>query len=66
MVSCSCFMDKLGLTFIMSSLSSSQRTNTEEEGERGSELAREETSWARRRALSGAWVLEQEASTSLV
>ena len=32
------------LTFIMSSLSSSQRTKTEEEGERGREVESEETS----------------------
>lgn len=34
-----------------SSRSSSQRTNTEEEEDRGRDVEREDTSWARRRAL---------------
>ena len=43
---------------MMSNLSSSHLTNTEEEGERGREVAREVTSWANRRDLSGAWLVE--------
>ncbi len=45
-------------TFMTSSRSSSQRTKTEEEGDRGREVEREDTSWARRRALAA---LDDEA-----
>ena len=41
-------------TFMTSSLSSSHRTNTVEDGDKGREVERDDTSCARRRDLPGA------------
>ena len=49
-------------TFITSNLSSSHRTNTEDDDDKGRDVEREDTSWARRLALVGLWVAVADVS----